>query len=125
MNPEWQPNKNIELIYGSQPRHVIGRAVFCLAGDTEIITPNGIIKLEDAADKEIKVYSRDKYGNIIESDSCIVKPTIKTNDFYEIELENGRILKCTGNHRFLLKDGTYKAAQDLTELDELAEYSLV
>lgn len=25
---EWQPNLGIELIYGSQPRHVIGRAVF-------------------------------------------------------------------------------------------------
>lgn len=27
-NLEWQPPKGIELIYGSQPRHVIGRAVF-------------------------------------------------------------------------------------------------
>ena len=27
LNPEWQPNQNIELIYGSQPRHVIGRAI--------------------------------------------------------------------------------------------------
>lgn len=26
--PEWQPLKGIELLYGSQPRHVIGRAVF-------------------------------------------------------------------------------------------------
>lgn len=29
LNPEWQPKENIELLYGSQPRHVIGRAVFC------------------------------------------------------------------------------------------------
>lgn len=28
-NPEWIPPKGIELVYGSQPRHVIGRAVFC------------------------------------------------------------------------------------------------
>lgn len=28
LNPEWQPLKGIELLYGSQPRHVIGRAVF-------------------------------------------------------------------------------------------------
>ena len=26
--PEWKPPKGIELIYGSQPRHIIGRAVF-------------------------------------------------------------------------------------------------
>lgn len=29
LNPEWQPKESIELLYGSQPRHVIGRAVFC------------------------------------------------------------------------------------------------
>lgn len=125
MNPEWQPNKNIELIYGSQPRHVIGRAVFCLAGDTEIVTPEGIIKLEDAVGKDIKVYSYDNEGNIVISETCQVQPTVKTNDYYEIELEDGSIIKCTGNHRFLLKDGTYRAAQDLTELDELAECSIV
>lgn len=125
MNPEWQPNKNIELIYGSQPRHVIGRAVFCLTGDTEIVTPEGIIKLEDAVGKDIEVYSYDNEGNIVISETCQVQPTVKTNDYYEIELEDGSIIKCTGNHRFLLKDGTYRAAQDLTELDELAECSIV
>ena len=125
INPEWQPNQNIELIYGSQPRHVIGRAVFCLAGDTEIITPEGVIKLEDAIDKEIKVYSYDANGKIVVSESCEVKPTIKTADYYEITLENGETIKCTGNHRFLLKDGTYKAAEDLTENDELADVQIV
>lgn len=125
INPEWQPNQNIELIYGSQPRHVIGRAVFCLAGDTEIITPEGVIKLEDAIDKEIKVYSYDANGKTVVSESCEVKPTIKTADYYEITLENGETIKCTGNHRFLLKDGTYKAAEDLTEKDELADAQIV
>lgn len=28
LQPKWQPEKGIELIYGSQPRHVLGRAVF-------------------------------------------------------------------------------------------------
>ena len=31
--PEWKPSKGIELIYGSQNRHVIGRAVFCSFAD--------------------------------------------------------------------------------------------
>lgn len=39
-NPEWQPEKNIELIYGSQPRHVIGRAVFCSFEDEVSFQPN-------------------------------------------------------------------------------------
>ena len=28
-NPVWQPGKHIELIFGSQNRHVVGRALFC------------------------------------------------------------------------------------------------
>lgn len=28
-NPQWQPPKGIELIFGSNNRHVIGRALFC------------------------------------------------------------------------------------------------
>ena len=28
-NPMWQPEKHIELIFGSQNRHVVGRALFC------------------------------------------------------------------------------------------------
>lgn len=122
INPEWQPNNNIELIYGSQPRHVIGRAVYCLAGDTEIITPNGIIKLEDAVNQNINVYSYNENSEIVVSDTCTIKPTMQTTDYYEIELEDGSVIKCTGNHKFLLKDGTYKAAEDLTDSDELADY---
>lgn len=40
LQPEWQPNKNIELIYGSQPRHVIGRAVYCSFEDEVSFMPN-------------------------------------------------------------------------------------
>lgn len=39
-NPEWQPPKGIELIYGSQSRHVIGRAVFCSFEDEISFIPN-------------------------------------------------------------------------------------
>lgn len=39
-NPEWQPNGGIELIYGSLPRHIIGRAVFCSFEDEISFQPN-------------------------------------------------------------------------------------
>lgn len=40
LQPEWQPTKNIELLYGSQPRHIIGRAVYCSFEDEISFIPN-------------------------------------------------------------------------------------
>lgn len=118
--PVWTPGKKIELICGSQSRHIIGRAVYwCLDGDTEIATNLGTIKLKDAVDKDIRVYSVDGNGELVLSDLCTVKPTAVESCEYEIELEDGTILKCTPTHRFMLKDGSYKEAQYLTIDDEL------
>lgn len=124
-NLVWQPNKNIELIAGSLPRHILGRAVFsCLDQNTLIKTNKGIFKIKDLVDKTFKVYNITPDGKIIESDTCTAKATIETTEEYQITLEDGTILKCTPNHRFLLKDGiTYKEAKDLTEEDELFDYN--
>ena len=120
-NPTWQPPKGIELIFGSNNRHVVGRALFCLDGNTIIATSNGDKKLLELLNKDINVISVDKNGNKIISDGCTVRPTRKTDIEYQIELENGTVIKCTPNHKFLLKNGTYKEAQYLTEEDELEE----
>ena len=124
-NPTWKPPKGIELIAGSLQRHIIGRAVFsCLDGDTIINTTKGDFKIKDLVDKNIKVFNIDKNGNLLESNTCTVKPTVQSCEEYKITLEDGTIINCTPNHRFLLKDGiTYKEAQELTENDELFDYN--
>lgn len=40
INPQWAPPKGIELIYGSQSRHIIGRAVFWAFFDEVSFQPN-------------------------------------------------------------------------------------
>lgn len=120
VNEEWHPPKGIELIAGSLSRHIIGRAVFwCLDGDTEIATNLGDYKLSELVDKQIQVYNIDTNGNLCLSDYCTVKPTAIETEEYEIELEDGTIIKCTPSHRFMLSDGSYKEAQYLTEDDDI------
>jgi hypothetical protein len=40
INPEWSPPKGIELLYGSQSRHIIGRAVYWSFFDEVSFQPN-------------------------------------------------------------------------------------
>lgn len=119
-NPVWSPGKKIELICGSLSRHIIGRAVFfCLDGETEILTNFGDKKLKELVDAKIKVATVNSLGDIEYSEQCTVKPTAIQTEEYEIELEDGTIVKCTPEHRFLLTNGTYKEAQHLTEQDDI------
>ena len=122
--PEWKPPKGIELIAGSQTRHIIGRAVYwCLDGDTVIKTSDGEFKIKDLEDKPIRVYNLSSDGDVLLSDLCTVKMTGRFSEAYDIELEDGSIMRCTPNHRFMLKDGTYKEAKDLTLDDELMDFA--
>lgn len=120
----WTPDKRIELVVGSSNNVIIGRALYCLDGDTIIKTADGDRKIKDLVDKPIRVMSLDENQNEILSDTCTVKPTICTDEEYQIELEDGTLIKCTGDHRFMLTDGTYKAARDLTDEDELMDKPL-
>lgn len=118
----WNPPDFIKIIIGSQSSDVIGQAIYyCLDGNTKIITTEGTFPIKDLVDKKIKVPTVDSNNKIILSDYCTVKETATTNDYIEIELEDKTIIKCTYNHRFMLKDGSYKEAQYLTTEDELMD----
>ena len=118
-NLEYIPNKHIELIAASSNNQIIGRAVFCLDGNTIISTVDGDKQIKDLENTIIQVYCINEFGDVVLSEPCEIKQTAKTSDIYEIELEDGTILRCTSNHKFMLKDGSYKEAQYLIELDDL------
>lgn len=115
-NLVFRPNKHIEVITASSNNQVIGR---CLSGDTQVITTDGVFKIEDLVGKIIKVPSINNSGDIEISNTCTATQTALTDEIIVIELEDGTEIKCTPNHKFLLKDGTYKEAQFLTDQDEL------
>lgn len=120
-NLVFKPEKHIELITASSNNQVIGR---CLDGNTRVVTTDGIVKLSAIVDTEVQVISIDDVGNKIISEPCTAKLTAIETEEYEIELEDGSIIKCTPNHKFMLVDGTYKEAQYLTETDELFDTNI-
>ena len=112
------PDKDIRIVVGSRMEHFIGLDIFCLTGDTLIDTENGPIEIRQLQNNPMKVYNSE---GVLSDFPVYSIETTKTSDLIEIELENGEIVRCTPNHKFMLKDGTFKEAQYLTEDDELKE----
>lgn len=95
---------------------------YCLAGDTFVATntPEGAIRIDEIVEKfnkgeEVYVFAYDLEKTKIVLQKVSNAMLTKQDEIYEIHLDNGEIVKATGNHKFMLRDGTYKEAQDLTE----------
>lgn len=93
----------------------------CLHPDTEItLFDNTTKKIKDIVIGDMVKTINEETGNIEE------KPVVKLHhnlnkgtQMYEIEMDNGDILKITGNHKVKLIDGTWKKVEDLEEEDEI------
>ena len=78
--------------------------------------------MRELVGQQVKLPSIDEQGNLVYSEG-LVQLTTSTKEEYQVELEDGSIIKCTYGHRFKLKDGSYKEVQDLTVEDELYDVS--
>ncbi len=96
----------------------------CFTGDTKIKLMDGTEKsFEELArlgpDEIFYVYSVDEHGKIVVGEGRNARITRRDAKLIELTLDNGETLRCTPDHRFMLRDGTYKEAQDLTPDDSL------
>lgn len=93
------------------------RYELCVAGDS-------VIKLLDGTYRTIKelaeigenfwTYAVDtKSGKIVPAKAENPRKTGVRNDMIRVTFDNGKTVTCTADHKFLLTDGTYKAAADL------------
>lgn len=117
-NKTYYPDKDIRIVCGSKMEHFIGLDIFCLTGDALVNSENGPIEIRELQNNPMRVYNS---KGVLSDFPVHSIETMKTSDLIEIELENGEVIRCTPNHKFMLKDGTFKEAQCLTESDELEE----
>jgi len=91
----------------------------CLTGDTLVETTNGSEPISELVGKSGNVYSLDtETGNVVVDEFSNVFKTREHAAVYEIELEDGRTVKATADHKFLTQNG-WKELADLTEDDEI------
>lgn len=123
-NEIYQPGKNVTIGVGSMADHFIGLDIFCLSGDTIILTEHGPEKLKFLPGKPIRVYTYDK-GIISLSNETEVIQTGYTNEIIRITLDDGSIIECTPNHRFLVSNCGYVSARDLKFYNPLETWNNV
>lgn len=88
----------------------------CLAGNTKIKLLSGVEKtIKELFDEDYTnfwVYAVDENGQC--APTLIERVINKGNkQIYEITLDDGSIIKCTGDHKWLLSDNTWCEAKDL------------
>lgn len=106
--------------------HPDGGKTGCFTGDTKISLVDGReVSLLDLVKefndgKENYVYSFNEKSHTIEPKKILnAWCTQKNAKLLIVELDNGEKIKCTLNHRFMLRDGSYKEAQYLVPNESL------
>jgi DNA gyrase subunit A len=104
---------------------VMGQGNFgCFTGDTKISLLDGTEKsfaelAQLPPEEKFYVYSVDAQGNIVVGEGHNARITRKQAELVEVTLDNGATIRCTPDHRFMLRNGEFKQAQHLTADDSL------
>lgn len=109
-------------------------AEFDLLLADECLHPSTLISIADGSKKPI---SDIEVGDLVVTKNELThelqnKPVIKIhhnisnteNNMFEIELENGKTIRITGNHKIMLTDGTWKKVEDLDGTEDLEVHGL-
>lgn len=97
----------------------------CFAGDTLVALADGRnlsfqeIILEQIEGKEHFCYTIRKDGKIGIEKIINARRTKQNAEVIKVTLDNGETLICTPDHPFMLRDGSYKSAENLTKDDSL------
>lgn len=119
-NPVYIPEGGtVEITYGSDASHALGKATYCLVGSTEILTPEGYRRIDS-------ITGRHTVGQLGADNSVIfVDGEIQITDYVsetiKITLEDGTIVEGTPDHQILLSTGVYVALGDLMVGDDVEE----
>lgn len=93
----------------------------CFTGDTKVKLLDGTVRRFDELEKGIIywAYGCKEDGEIVPVEALFNGITRSEHQYAKIKLDNGKEIKCTIDHPFMLVDGSYKEAKDLVTTDSL------
>jgi RNA-splicing ligase RtcB len=93
----------------------VGVDIGCFTGDTVVPTLDGkSYSLRELAERgeEIVVYACTESGKIVAA-KATAKKTRSKAELVKVTLDNGAEIRCTPDHQFMLRDGSFAQAKDL------------
>ncbi|MEL6930260.1 MAG: RtcB family protein, partial [Cyanobacteria bacterium J06600_6] len=102
----------------------VGVDIGCFKGDTEIPLVDGKrYRIADLANQQtsIYVYACTDSGKIVCAEA-IARKTRSNANLVKVVLDNNCEIRCTPDHQFMLRDGSYKEAQSLQPDDSLMPF---
>lgn len=106
----------------------VGMRVFCscLTGDTKVplldgrvLTMKQLVEEFGVGGKTFWVYSVDGNGDFKPGEAVNLGVTKMVNSIFVVTLDNGEEIRCTGDHKFMMRDGSYRESKDLVVGDSL------
>ena len=121
VNPTYIPEGGlISIEYGSDASHALGRATFCVDGDTEILTDKGFYKISELAGKEVNIGQYHDEG--IEYCLSKVVCTKLVKKQINIKTRDGAYIIGTPEHRIAETSTYYKKLDEFEVGDRIWEW---
>ncbi|MEO8632656.1 MAG: DNA gyrase subunit A [Chloroflexota bacterium] len=101
----------------------------CFSGDTKVELYNGeqktLAELVDMAHRgaRVDVFTVDAHRNVRIKPMRAPRLVRRNDPVVKVTLESGAEIVCTPDHRFMLRDGTYREAQQLKPKDQLMPFA--
>jgi len=122
----WLENAKAYSRMGNPPDHKDKKAAGvnpCITGDTLIAVADGrnAVAIKHLAEEgnDIPVYCKDDKGLTVIRIMRNPRITGYNEKIYEVKLDDDSIIKCTGNHKFILRNMSYREARKLRNGDSL------
>ena len=101
----------------------------CFSGDTKVELYSGeqktLAELVEMAHRGLRaeVFTVDSHRNVRIKPMRAPRLVRRGDPVFKVTLESGAEIVCTPDHRFMLRDGTYREAQQLKPKDQLMPFS--
>jgi ribonucleotide reductase alpha subunit len=113
-HPEWNPLPGLGPIQATNP---------CVTGDTLVAVADGRghVRIDElaASGLDVPVYTLNNRGTVTVRQMRHPRRTGEKVPVYKLTLDDGSTMRATANHKFRLRDGSYRELRDLKPGDSL------